>query len=255
MNGEMHHICRLLLQAKRAMRDGTPMEFDVQPYELTLGFCSVPSFFLLPPHIAKTAQKWYAHCRHRGLRDIKCYFPTRLQDHHLLAFSGVGRGSLICYYQSGEVSRFTPEWKFDQSRQGWHIRYCEYSVSQSDLPLLELPEKDPTEAFVQVLNDIRDFATEIFLPHFADYFGEALSCFEDPSNNEAESLLPLVSEKYRGMFAAASLATNVFGGMGSWNDDGDGAARQAHLSEQYRKLSEELLLQHRRALMYAVNHC
>ena len=255
MNGEMHHICRLVLQAKRAMANGTPMAFDAEPYELTLGFCSTPSFFLLPPHIAKAAPKWYAHCRLRGLQNIKGYFPTHVQDHHLLAFSGVGRGSLICSYQNGEVTRFTPEWKFDQGKRGWHIRYREYSMLQADLPLLELPEKDPTETFQQVLVEIRDFAAEIGLPYFADYFSDVLSCFENPSRKEVESLLPLLPEQSRGLFAAAALTTNAFGGMGSWNDDGDGAAKQAHLSGQYKKLSEALLLQHRLALMYAINHC
>ena len=54
------------------------------------------------------------------------------------------------------------------------------------------------------------------------------------------------------MFLAASQA-DVFGGMGSWNDDPAGIAQEKGLGEEYDRLSKELYVQIRKAVMYAVS--
>ncbi|MBP3854386.1 MAG: hypothetical protein IK990_02070 [Ruminiclostridium sp.] len=63
------------------------------------------------------------------------------------------------------------------------------------------------------------------------------------------SELPEINKR---LFRAASLA-DVFGGMGTWNDNPCAAAKEKGLLEEYNDLSDELLKQIRIAVMFAVN--
>ncbi|MBQ7926458.1 MAG: hypothetical protein IJ335_09220 [Lachnospiraceae bacterium] len=65
------------------------------------------------------------------------------------------------------------------------------------------------------------------------------------------SELPL-PEAYRHIFEAAARA-DVFGAMGSWNDDPAYMAHEKGLEEEYNRLSDELLKQIRQAVLFAVN--
>ncbi|MCR4791810.1 MAG: hypothetical protein K5871_03605 [Lachnospiraceae bacterium] len=64
--------------------------------------------------------------------------------------------------------------------------------------------------------------------------------------------LPALEGDALRMFVAASRA-DVFGGMGSWNDDPGYMAHSMGREEQYTSLSNELYAQIRKAVMYAVN--
>ncbi|MCR5721847.1 MAG: hypothetical protein K6G72_05855 [Lachnospiraceae bacterium] len=67
----------------------------------------------------------------------------------------------------------------------------------------------------------------------------------------ADTIPALEPEKLR-MFLAASKA-DVFGGMGSWNDSPPYMAHKKGLSREYDILSQELYVQTREAVMFAVN--
>ena len=54
------------------------------------------------------------------------------------------------------------------------------------------------------------------------------------------------------LFYSAKIS-NVFGGMGSWNDSPPYYLHEKELEIEYDKLSEELLTQIRLALLYSVN--
>lgn len=51
----------------------------------------------------------------------------------------------------------------------------------------------------------------------------------------------------------SSMTANVFGGMGSWNDDVPYYAYEKGLTDEYNKLSKELSKQMELATMYALN--
>ena len=77
------------------------------------------------------------------------------------------------------------------------------------------------------------------------------------SNSTAKSVIkifytPLMPKKNLALFAAASLA-DVFGGMGSWNDDAAGMAQYKKRGKEYEELSNELFTQIRKAILFAVN--
>ena len=59
-------------------------------------------------------------------------------------------------------------------------------------------------------------------------------------------------KKNLALFAAASLA-DVFGSMGSWNDDAASMAQYKKRGKEYEELSNELFAQMRKAILFAVN--
>ncbi|WP_187422149.1 hypothetical protein [Campylobacter concisus] len=73
-------------------------------------------------------------------------------------------------------------------------------------------------------------------------------------NSTAKSVIkifdaPLMPKKN---LTIASLA-DVFGGMGSWNDDASGMVQYKKRGKEYEELSNELFTQMRKAILFAVN--
>ena len=65
-------------------------------------------------------------------------------------------------------------------------------------------------------------------------------------------VLPQLPEEQLRIFEAVSQA-DVFGAMGSWNDEPPYMAQQKGLGDEYDRISQELLKNNRLALLYAVN--
>ena len=55
------------------------------------------------------------------------------------------------------------------------------------------------------------------------------------------------------IYYLAADAADVFGAMGSWNDEPASAAREQHKDKDYATLSDRLLCSVRLMTMYAVN--
>ena len=65
-------------------------------------------------------------------------------------------------------------------------------------------------------------------------------------------VLPQLPPENLKIFEAAS-AVDVFGGMGSWNDEPGGVASCKGLGREYDELSDELIRNIRLAILYSVN--
>ena len=63
---------------------------------------------------------------------------------------------------------------------------------------------------------------------------------------------PLMPKLNLALFTVAS-AADVFGGMGSWNDDAAGWAQHKKRAKEYDELSSELFTQMRKATLFAIN--
>ena len=112
---------------------------------------------------------------------------------------------------------------------------------------------DNTEAFMAILTKIAAFADEIECENFGECFRRALKSLRSSSVDDQKIFnAPLMPKKNLALFAAASLA-DVFGGMGSWNDDAAGMAQYKKRGKEYEELSNELFTQIRKAILFAVN--
>ena len=112
------------------------------------------------------------------------------------------------------------------------------------------------EEFRQVLSDIEAFAKRIDCDNFARIFHRAYEALCDSAGeegDESEDYIPdAVPDMFRGIYRAI-MAADVFGAMGSWNDEPPYYAYEKGLENEYNSLSNKLLEQLRYNLMYIVN--
>ena len=255
MNGEMHQICCIVAAGKRALQYGEPIQYTPAQYENAITFSCLPGklFSETKRCIAPRIETWFEFLQSKGLQDIALACPTDVTDKTILGFSNTTESSVLCFYQSGETSYFAPNWQFDPEKRLWNTEYSEYRCpdSPSEKPRFE----NNTDSFRQALSDIEKLAIQIRCEGFAHIFHSAKNLLdgigEYPDKKYGLQLPPISHEKLQ-IFEAASLA-DVFGGMGSWNDDPLCAAQDMGLEQEYQTLSDRLLMNIRLAILYAIN--
>ena len=164
-------------------------------------------------------------------------------------FSNVSYKSILCIYKD-KMSYFVPHWSFEEDKKGWDIVYKEFSLNG----MFEIQKfSDSTLEFKDILTKIAKFADEIECENFGDCFRKGLKALNEPEKIEQNILnAPLMPKLNLALFNAAS-AADVFGGMGSWNDDAAGWAKRKKREKEYDELSGELFTQMRKATLFAIN--
>lgn len=204
-------------------------------------------------YTAANIQQWYEHCIILGLRDIKYLTPISTKDRAVLGFSNTNRGSIVCFFNGGEVTYFDAYWSFNQDKKAWNVTYTEHLW---DNPPAGIPHfKDNTPEFKEILNKIGEFACIIDLPGWKKVFYKSVEMLDGTfikEEGERKISLPKLPENHLKIFMAASNA-DVFGAMGSWNDSPPYAAHEKGLDKEYDEYSAELLKQTRIATLFAIN--
>ena len=176
--------------------------------------------------------------------------PIAVKDPSLLAFSNTSQAGLVCYFKDNLVTYFIPKW--EPGDKGWNVIYKEYKWENP--PKEKVQFEDNTEDFKNTLSKIATLADKIDFQNFANIFTEAYNMLD---GKEVESYyhkkyFSLMPERNARLLCSAGIS-DVFGGMGSWNDSPSWYAYEKGLESEYKKLSSELLTQIRLALLYSVN--
>ena len=248
MNGEMYQMARLV----RYVRDGAAGE-DL-PFVHSQHTRSIAFTFMDGTETAADPQAWRRLLRAKALREIRMYINTDRNDPRKAGFANAMIEGLVTSYGYGYVTFWQPRWAFDQAAKQWDIRYTECLWPDMRMEFLDM--EDPTEAFKDVLQRIGVFADEIGFSHFADLFREAYGILtgEQPADYPdwvARDGFRL--EEHAGRLFLAASKADVFGGMGSWNDSPPWYAHDLGREEEYNRLSHELFVQSRNAVLCAVN--
>lgn len=196
-------------------------------------------------------RRWIEQCLKLGLKDAGLSIPTFVKDRALLGFSGMNVNGIVCRFEDFD-SVFTPDWKYDRDKKAWRVKYVERLWR--GMPRDALNARDNSAEFGNVLVQIRDFASKIGCENFAQTFDNALKTLrgEIPVGEYyAVSFTALPQPSLRA-FAAAGIA-DVFGAMGSWNDEPPSMAQEMGLWGEYDRLSDELLAQKNLAILFAIN--
>lgn len=252
MNGELLQICQLTAAVKNALKSNTPIEYVPSLYENkpTFQCLKEESFFLKCTYQTITdISTWFDQYRKKGLRDVKLSSPISFskRKRNLLGFSNTQKIALVCMFENGKSSLFTPSWSFQQFQRKWNILYTEQN--HRSYPKNQHFE-DNTKAFQKVLSEIKFFALKIGDNGYANIFQKALDLLNGATpENKIDICLP---EKHLRLFNAANISY-VFGGMGSWNDDAYGMAYEQGLRSEYNRLSSKLLENVYLAILYAIN--
>ena len=196
-------------------------------------------------------RRWIEQCLKLGLKDAGLSIPTFAKDRSLLGFSGANANGIVCRFEDFD-GVFTPDWKYDRDKKAWRVKYVERLWR--GMPQDGLNARDNSAEFGNVLVQIRDFASKIGCKNFAQTFDNALKTLRgEVSVGEyyAVSFAALPQPSLRA-FAAAGIA-DVFGAMGSWDDEPPSMAQEMGLRDECDRLSDELLAQKNLAILFAIN--
>lgn len=250
MNGEVFNACIIVASIKQALRSNLELDYKDEKYIKSLVFD-----YILEDDPEKREQasinEWFKHAKKLGLSDMR--FATNLtvssKERSLQGFSNVSYKSILCIYKD-KMSYFVPHWSFEEDKNGWDIVYKEFSLDGTP----EIQKfSDSTLEFKDILTRTSKFADEIECENFGDCFRKGLKALNEPENIEQNILnAPLMPKLNLALFTAAS-AADVFGGMGSWNDDAAGLAQHKRRAKEYDELSAELFTQMRKATLFAIN--
>ena len=250
MNGEVFNTCIIVASIKQALRSNLELNYKGEKYIKSLVFD-----YILEDEQEKREQasinEWFKHAKKLGLSDVR--FATNLtvssKERSLQGFSNVSHKSILCIYKD-KMSYFVPHWSLEEDKRGWDIVYKEFSLKGTP----EIQKfSDNTLEFKDILTRTSKFADEIECENFGDCFRRGLKALNEPENIEQNVLnAPLMPKLNLALFTAAS-AADVFGGMGSWNDDAAGLAQHKKRGKEYDELSGELFTQMRKATLFAIN--
>ena len=250
MNGEVFNACIIVASIKQALRSNLELDYKGEKYIKSLVFD-----YILEDDPEKREQasinEWFKHAKKLGLSDVR--FATNLtvssKERTLQGFSNASHKSILCIYKD-KMSYFVPHWSFEEDKKGWDIVYKEFILNGT----LEIQNfSDNTLEFKDILTRTSKFADEIECENFGDCFRRGLKALNEPEKIEQNVLnAPLMPKLNLALFTAAS-AADVFGGMGSWNDDAAGLAQHKRRGKEYDELSSELFTQMRKATLFAIN--
>lgn len=231
MNGEVLLSMNIVkdLQGKEAfIQDQYVQQLDFHFAERGLFFSGIAENFTV----------WKKQLSSRKLRHAYLVLPNIAVDEWVHSgFSNAIRQGIYLKLAKKE-SLWVSQWNFDDQQKKWQVSY-----SESDM---ELPEKmyklaSNEKAFEQSLSAIAELAHIINEPSWEKIFLTAQQVLADET-------LPLATRLEK-----AVLASNVFGGMGSWVDSPPYSAETKNLSKEYTSCTSNLYEQRKLALMAAIN--
>lgn len=253
MNGEVFNACIIVASIKQALRSNLELNYKSEKFIKSLVFD-----YVLGDEPEKREQasinEWFKHALKLGLSNVR--YATNLtvssKERSLQGFSNVSHKSILCIYKD-KMSYFVPHWSFKEDKKGWDV----WEIVYKEFSLDGMPEiqkfSDNTLEFKDILTRTSKFADEIECENFGDCFRKGLKALNEPEKIEQNILNASLMPKLNlALFTAAS-AADVFGGMGSWNDDAAGWAKRKKRDKEYDELSAELFTQMRKALLFAIN--
>jgi hypothetical protein len=250
MNGEFYQICCIVAAAKNALKSKSKIRFTPLKYENRIEFRCLAKDGKKRPYKADNVESWFDYCLEKDITDFRFLSPYAVEDRNILGFSNTTQSSIVCFY--GEtVTYFSANWKFDRSIKMWNTEYSEQKWDNA--PSSKPKFKNNSEKFKEVLKHIKKLAIDIECNNFAETFQKALDILTGKSSIDNSNMpLPQIPEEAKNLFQSANIA-DVFGGMGSWNDEPPYAAHEKGMQKEYEKLSNDLLKEIRLAIMYAIN--
>ena len=249
MNGEVYQAARLVTSFK------TGKSFERKDYEKEIHFSFLPKGLIAKSeHWVSDPQKWFTALTETGITDLYLIMKTKTSAKERKTFGFINTQPVIIAskYRNNKYSYWKPQWSYNAAINGWIVEY-------SERPWRTHPKETPffinnSDNFKNSLIRISDFSRRMGIEYYEKLFNSSVAVLDGkvPSKEYRYVEISELPEINKRLFRAASLA-DVFGGMGTWNDNPCAAAKEKGLLEEYNDLSDELLKQIRIAVMFAVN--
>jgi hypothetical protein len=242
---------------------------DFWPEATVFRFCKTVRFVALSGDPAKPVEKlvaedpmrWIATLKDAGTTGLRIHNVTRndprINDRMSVGFVGGGPRWLIETRQAYASDVWEARWQVtnreDPEKSIWEVTYFRTDQGRSQIP----PQAPSLTALrhdlAATLSRVETFATRKKLEGFAGAFRKAsaiLSSGQPLAETHHSDLaptptVPLAAKQLLGAVQAAW----VFGGMGSWNDQGFAGDDQ----QEYLRLSDELFARLNQSTVGAVN--
>lgn len=251
MNGEISQMCRLTAAARAAIRDNSEFEFTLLKYEgsICFDFCDrnggAMTLRITSP------QEWFNRLKSQGISNIFMICGLNVNP-RISGFINNSNTSIFVRYSDNIVTKFEPNWSFDDENRVWNITYTEKLIKNA-------PEKDPEfrdeSSLLEVsLKDMAKLADKLGQDMFASVFrkAEGILTGEVTPKLKEGAVLPKIPQDRVNIYLASDTA-DVFGTMGSWNDEPLSKAIIEGVEKDYNTLSARLITSLRLMAMYAVN--
>ncbi|MDY3986760.1 MAG: hypothetical protein SOX70_05290 [Peptoniphilaceae bacterium] len=239
MNGQVSQIMKMTGAAKRVLKYDEMAEYTPEDYVNSIRF--EVKWILGKTKLLKSFRNWVLHLKKFNYKEIKVYINPDVQEPGLLGFSNTHGSKIILHLLNGKGIEYRPTWYFDESIGKWNIRYVEENID--DPGIYEDGSTFDINNFDSLLDEISQFASDIGAEYFAEIFSNARNTLH---RNDFPG-------QYMHIFYAVS-ESDVFGAMGSWNDEPYGRAVEKGLLKEYERLSGALVRENRLGAMYCINN-
>ena len=235
----------IIIQARRALANGSDIELQLP------GYLKEMNFTFNDGRTVRDAGEWFSLCRDRKIKDIKISMPLTVEQH---PFEGTNETyDIICVWDNDKISRFI-------RNEHWEDEGFVYIYKEADC--LEYMDDiadpvDNTTEYKYVLSELMVFTKKIGYEVFNSFFDTAYKLLDGSLNMSTENIpyylvdIPVRLKNIMG----ATKASYVFGGMGWWNDEPRGHAEMMGFREEYNRLTDELIYNMRKSLVYVTNTC
>ncbi|NVF12320.1 hypothetical protein HV819_10165 [Anaerococcus sp. AGMB00486] len=239
MNGQVSQIMKMTAVTKRILKYHEMVEYTPEYYVNSISF-EVKWIFGKTKKL-KSFKDWVRHIQKFNYKDVKVYINPDVQDPGLLGFSNTNDIKIILHLLNGKIIEYRPTWYFNENIRKWDISYVEEKIDNPKI--YEDGTTFDIYKFDSLLDEISKFASDIGAENFAKIFSNA-------KNTLNRNDFP---RQYMHILLAAS-ESDVFGAMGSWNDEPYGMAAEKGLLKEYERLSKALVRENRLAAMYCINN-
>jgi hypothetical protein len=197
--------------------------------------------------VAESPDQWIAGLAGRGIRGLKLRQEPRgnhpIRDYQSAGFVGGGKiWKLEALRRDGASEFWLSKWEVGDrnapDRRIWNVTYGLAQIGKTE-PLALRPEQDIADDLRSSLSEIKEFSRRHANGAFIDYFDRGSNALDNPAADLGyhKDLFPpgSLSAPSQSLLQCAQCAW-VFGGMGSWNDQGF----QGDLESEFERVSVRL---------------
>lgn len=235
----------IIIQARRALANRSDIDLQLPKYLKGMEFVFNDGI------TAKDADEWFSQCLNRNIKDIKISSALTVEHH---PFEGTNETyDIICFWDNFQISRFIR----NEHRENGEYVYTYKETICSEYADDMVTPVDNSNDYKNVLSESMIFAKKIGYEVFNSFFDTAYKLLDGSLDMSTENIpYYLVGMPPRLInIIGATKQSYVFGGMGWWNDDPSGQAEIMGLKDEYNRLTNGLIYNMRKALVYVTNTC
>ncbi|MCR5024099.1 MAG: hypothetical protein K6A90_07185 [Lachnospiraceae bacterium] len=244
----MGTISTIVIRARKAIADKGDMEIRVSDW------IEAVHFHFMSGETVDGFENWFSKCRSLSLKDVKM---SKLEEHTEVPPFGEGPEDgeyIVCIWKDAEPTCF-------ELRQAWSGEKCTMDFYEKPFvgnleELYDIP--DNRQEFLDSLIEIRELAKKINANEFfTSKFEVMIALLKGEQKGGFDNAPYFVKELPDNMkdLLLAKRLTNIFGGMGFWNDEPYGESELMGIKDEFERITQRLIRNKRMAQFYVTNEC